>query len=172
MTTLITIKGLDQLERVTKNLGQLDASSRKGISQGIREWGNIAVRDLKDSARQAKIDDFTGGLQGNGIRWEQAENGVVGRLMIPSYGVMLDSMNPHWVSVTRQRTRLLAWANQANNSRVRHNAALVSAGKRDHFNVFVKPHPFIQTGLRRANPKLNPLIKNQLNKVIKQTMKK
>ncbi len=172
MTTLITIKGLDQLEKVTRNIGQLDASSRKGISRGIREWGNIAVRDLKDASKQASIDTFKGNLRGNGIRWEQAENSVVGRLMIPAYGIELDSMKPHWVNVTKQRTTLLAWANQARSSSIRRRAALLGAGRLDRFSVYVHPHPFIDTGLKRANQKLNPIISKQVNTAIKNTMKK
>ncbi len=127
--------------------------------KGMMRWGKILVRDMKISARQAKIKRYTGTLQGLGIRWEQRKKGDVGYLFMRLYSIYLDSMRPHYVNVTRRRTRLLAWAKRATSSNIRRKARMVEKRELKSFAIYVKPHPFIAQGYRRARPKLRAVLK-------------
>ena len=71
----------------------------------------------------------------------------------------LDRMSPHWVSVKRSRSILLRWAQQAVIPNIRDRANKVAANKMVKFSIYVKPHPFISQGFRRARPKLRPILK-------------
>lgn len=147
MTVKGDVKAAARLKRV-KKLPQL-------TREAMRKWGNILVRDMKQSARDAGIQSDTGVLLGYGTRWEQAPQGNTGVLMMPEYGAQLDGMSPHWVSVSQRRQRLLAWA-------ARHNftaAHQIYAGERRKFSIFVRPHPFILNGWRRARRKLPVLLR-------------
>ncbi len=127
--------------------------------KGMMRWGKILVRDMKISARQAKIKRYTGTLQGLGIRWEQRKKGDVGYLFMRLYSIYLDSMRPHYVNVTRRRTRLLAWAKRVTSSNIRRKARMVEKRELKNFAIYVKPHPFIAQGYRRARPKLRAVLK-------------
>ena len=122
-------------------------------------WGRILVRDMKLSARKAKIKPFTGTLQGLGIRWEQGVKSDTGYLFMRLYAIYLDSMAPHYVNITRRRTRMLAWAKTATKSTIRRKARMVEKRKLKSFAIYVRPHPFIAQGYRRARPKLRPVLK-------------
>ena len=130
------------------------------------KWGNILERDMK-SALRSVTSKFTGLSQGPGIEWRQGKNSFVGFLFMRQYLTAVDNMNPHWVSVRASRTRLLAWASQAKHPGIRKKARAVQSGRLKRFGVFVKPHPFISSGFRRARPKLNPILKKEIGKVIK-----
>ena len=75
------------------------------------------------------------------------------------YLVYLDAMKPHFVSVSLRRSRILAWARQADNRTLRKKARMVESKTIKKFSIFVKPHPFIRAGYARARPKLRPVLK-------------
>lgn len=162
MVKVIIISSQKDMVRAVKTLQKIRIKLPKMTRLGMRRWGNILVRDIKTSARQAFIMDSTGKLQGNGIRWVQGKNSNVGHLVIPQYGVFLDSMRPHWVSVKRSRQRLLAWSKRALIPNIRTRARMVEKGTMRSFGIFVKPHPFIRRGLNRALSKVRPVFKRAL----------
>lgn len=157
VTTSGFTRAIPQLGRI-RNIPQ-------AIPRATLRWGKILERDMKASARTAGIRRFTGTLYGTGIRYEQAPNGKIGRLFIRQYGVAVDSMRPHFVSVKSTRTQLLRWALQARSRAIRARAKQVAAGTLTRFGIFVKPHPFINAGWRRARPKLRPILRQELERV-------
>jgi hypothetical protein len=146
------VNGVVSLNRIKKRLPEM-------VRIGMMRWGKILVRDMKISARRAKINRFTGSLQGKGVRWEQGPRSDIGYLFMRLHGVYLDSMGPHYVNVTRRRTSLLAWAKTARSAVIRRKAGLVERKELKKFAIYVKPHPFIANGYRRARPKLRAVLK-------------
>ena len=153
------VKGARTLNRIKKRLPEM---TRKGM----RRWGKILVRDMKVSARRAGIRDFSRTLLTTGIRWDQGKKSDHGELFMRLHGVYLDSMAPHFVSVTRRRSRLLAWAKLARSSSISRKARRLEKGEIRRFSIFVRPHPFIANGYRRARPKLRSILKQEASKAI------
>lgn len=160
------IKGQDILEG-RGVMQKMRTRTVPATSNGMYRWGMTLERDLIASSMNAGIKRFKGNLQGGGIRWEQKNNARVGRLMMPAYGIMLDSMKPHHVTVKKTRTNLLAWARRASNPKIRKKARQIDAGTRKRFGIFVRPHPFIDRGFKTARPKLNAIVRRELRKEIK-----
>jgi hypothetical protein len=78
------------------------------------------------------------------------------------YGVQLDSMEPHWVSIKKSRTVLVRWAKQAQQPNIKRMGNLIEKGVVKQYGVYVKPHPFINKGLNVAIPKLHSYIKENV----------
>ena len=150
-------KGVNSLKRIHKKLPQMS-------SRAMMKFGKTLERDIKDSAIQSGIQNNTGHLLSRGIEYRQKPNGRVGKLFIVNYGVMLDSMKPHWVNILRRRKRLLRWA--LNSRNFKKPARKILTGKLDKYTIYVRPHPFIADGWRRARPKLRPIIKRELNNTL------
>jgi len=146
------IKGVRTLNRVKTRLPKMTI-------EASRRWGRILEKNMRRSARNAGIKDFTGTLLNTerGIDWRQGKNSKTGYLFMRLYGIYLDSMRPHPVYVTRRRTRLLAWAKSK--PMFRERAARVEEGRQSKFAIYVKPHPFIAAGYRKARTKLRPVLK-------------
>ena len=159
MVKVIIIKTTGDLKNAIISLNRIKKRLPKLTRLGMRRWGNILVRDMKLSARRAKIKDFKGVLQGVGIRWEQGVRSDTGYLFMRLYAIYLDSMAPHYVNITRRRTRLLAWAKLARVSTIRGKASMVEKRELKNFSIYVRPHPFIARGYGRARPKLKPVLK-------------
>ncbi len=166
MVKVIIIKTTGDLFNAVKSLNRIKKRLPKMTRLGMRRWGKILERDMKLSARKAKIRDFTGTLQSLGIRWDQRIRSNTGFLFIRLYAIYLDSMAPHFVSITRRRTRLLAWAKIARVGNVRKKARMVEKKELKSFAIFVRPHPFIAQGYRRARPKLRPVLKRLVSRGI------
>jgi len=146
------------LQRVRKQLPAM-------TSKVMLRWGKILERDMKTSLRNV-THRFKGVSEKNGIRWEQGKRSSVGFLFMRREYLALDHMRPHWVSVKRSRTRLLAWAKQAKIPNIRRRAEMVERGKLKKFGIFVRPHPFIDIGWKRARPKLSPMLRKTTSKVV------
>ena len=159
MVKVIIIKTSGDLFNAVTTLNRIKKRLPKMVRKGMMRWGRILVRDMKLSARRARIKDFTGTLQGLGIRWDQGVRSDTGFLFMRLYAIYLDSMRPHYVNVTRRRTRLLVWAKTARNPNIRRKARMVEKRELKSFAIYVKPHPFIAQGYRRARPKLRPVLK-------------
>ena len=159
MAKVIIINTQGDLFNAVTTLNRIKKRLPEMTRLGMQRWGRILVRDLKLSARRAKIKQFSGTLQGLGIRWEQKKKGNTGYLFMRLYAIYLDSMKPHYVSVHRRRTRLLAWAKISRSSSIRRKATMVETGKLKRFAIYVKPHPFIAIGYGRARRKLRPVLK-------------
>ncbi len=159
MVKVIIIKTSGDLFAAVTTLNRIKRRLPMMVRKGMMRWGKILVRDMKLSARKAGIRRFSGTLQGLGIRWEQRVRGDTGYLFMRLYAVYLDSMAPHYVSITRRRTRLLMWAKISRSPNIRRKARMVEKRELKSFAIYVRPHPFIAQGYRRARPKLRPVLK-------------
>ncbi len=159
MTKVIIIKTSGDLFVAVATLNRIKKRLPMMIRKGMMRWGKILERDMKLSARRAGIKRFSGTLQDLGIRWEQGVRSDTGYLFMRLYAIYLDSMAPHYVNVTRRRTRLLAWAKIARSPNIRRKARMIEKRELKSFAIYVKPHPFIAQGYRRARPKLRPVMK-------------
>lgn len=157
MATTIQVK-INGMEKTLKTIRGLK-NRKERVAKEMNSWGQMLAREVKRSAKQAKIKTYTGTLYGNGIRWEQRENGTKGYLFMRQYAVFLDNMSPHWVSIKRTRTRLLNWALQARSARLRIGAERVANKQLPNMRVYVRPHPFIDAGVSRAKKKLPSYLK-------------
>jgi hypothetical protein len=166
MVTVIQIRSSGQLIRLGNSLKGMSAKLPEMNSRTMMRWGKTLEKDMKVSVKEAGIKSSSGILLGKGIDYRQRPNGNVGRLFIVNHGVMLDDMKPHWVNITRSRTRLLNWARKSRN--FKDEAQLISTGEMKKFPIFVKPHPFIRRGWQRARPKLNPILKQEMRKLVEE----
>ena len=156
MVKVIVIKTSGDLFNAVRSLNRIRKKLPVMTRKAMIRWGNILAKDMKLSARKVGLKRFSGTLQGLGIRWEQGVRSDTGYLFMRLYAIYLDSMRPHHVSVKR---RLLAWAKRATKSTIRRKARMVEKRELKSFAIYVKPHPFIAQGYRRARPKLRPLLK-------------
>lgn len=166
MVKVIIIKTSGDLFNAVKTLNRIRKRLPVMTRKAMMRWGKILVRDMKLSARKVGLKRFSGTLQGPGIRWEQGKRSDTGYLFMRLYAIYLDSMRPHYVNVTRRRTRLLAWAKIARGSTIRRKARMVEKRELKSFAIYVKPHPFIAQGYRRARPKLRPLLKMMASRAV------
>jgi hypothetical protein len=148
------------LDRIKKRLPQM-------TRVGMMRFGKILERDMKISARHSGIKKFTGESQDKGIRYEQNERSDVGFLFMKLYMIYLDSMRPHYVTISLRRKRILDWAKQSVSVDLRAKARLVERRKIKKFSIFVTPHPFIRMGYASARPKLNPILKTEIQRGLK-----
>ena len=133
MSIVLRIQTQGDVVNTVRSLNRIKKKMPQMTRLGMRRWGNILEKDMKTSARNARIGKFTGTLQGKGIRYEQGKRSDKGQLFIRLYGVYLDSMRPHFVNVTRRRTTLLTWAKRARSMSIRMKANEVSKGERRAF---------------------------------------
>lgn len=166
MVKVITINTQGDLVKAVRTLNRIKNNVPEMTREVMRKWGNILVKDMKAAAINADIKSFSQTLQRTGIRWEQTKKGNEGYLFIRLYGIYLDSMNPHFVNVTRRRSRLLAWAKQSKSSSIRRKARRIETRELSKFAIYVKPHPFIASGYRVARPKLRPMIIQSTKKAL------
>ncbi|HUU88648.1 MAG TPA: hypothetical protein VMX17_12965 [Candidatus Glassbacteria bacterium] len=159
MTKVIIIRTSGELFNAVTSLNRIRRRLPEMTRVGMIRWGRILARDMKLSARKAGIQRFSGTLQGLGIRWEQGVRSNTGYLFMRLYAIYLDSMAPHYVNITRRRSRLLIWAKKARSPNVRRKARMVERKELKSFAIYVKPHPFIAQGYARARPKLRPVLK-------------
>ena len=135
MVKVIIIRTSGDLFAAVTTLNRIKRRLPMMVRKGMMRWGKILVRDMKLSARKAGIKRFSGTLQGLGIRWEQRVRGDTGYLFMRLYAVYLDSMAPHYVNVTRRRTRLLLWAKIAKKPNIRRKARMVEKRKLKSFST-------------------------------------
>lgn len=163
MVKVIRIRTAGDIKKVDGLLAGIRKRLPEMTSKAMRRWGKTLEADLKMAAIQAGISKFTGTLQTTGIEYRQRPRGRTGYLFIRQYGVMLDSMRPHWVNIRASRTRFVLWAQQARSSIIRNAGVLIASGRLRKKAIYVRPHPFIQSGWRRARPKLRAIIKQTID---------
>ena len=166
MTKVIIINTSGDLIKAVQTLNRMKNSVPQITREVMRKWGHILVKDMKNSAVNADIKSFSGMIQGKGIRWEQTKKGDTGYLFMRLYAIYLDSMSPHFVNITRRRTRLLAWARKSGSSSIRKKARMVESRQITKFAIYVRPHPFIASGYRRARPKLRPMLNRSIKNAV------
>lgn len=167
MPKVITIRTTKDINTAIVTLKRINTRLPNMTREGMRQWGKVLVSHLKRSAGRAGIRSSTGTLFNKGIRWEQGKKSDKGYLFMRVYGIYLDSMAPHWVSVHRGRMRLLRWARIARNDRIRDMAQDISAGTRKKFKLKVKPHPFIKSGYKNAKSELGRMFKRAVKRGIR-----
>lgn len=167
MANVIRITTSGSFNTNLKNLRVISKRFPQLTRDGMRKWGFILERDMRNSAI-LNLNKFTGILfSERGIRYTQRKKGDIGKLFIRHYGVMIDEMKPHYVSVRKSRSRLLLWAKRARNKNIREKANAVETGKMKRFGLYVKRHPWINQGYRVARPKLRPILRQSLNRGLK-----
>lgn len=128
--------------------------------KGMKKWGEYLATTTKESALNAGIRPGSGYLFDKGIRWEQGSKSNVGELRIVDYGVALDEMKWHWVSIKRSRPGLLNWGlNHARSSVIRRNSLRIARQGKGSYGILVKNHPYIQMGWNIARPQLKSILK-------------
>lgn len=165
MVKVITIRTTGDLKKAVITLNRIKTKLPRMVRLGMRRWGKILERDMKSSIRRVSTL-FTGLSQGNGIEWRQGKNSDTGHLFVRREYLGLDHMKPHFVNVEKGRPRLLRWAKQARNSEIRRRARLVEKGDIKPFSIYVKPHPWVASGFKRARPKLRPVLKRLVERGI------
>lgn len=88
-------------------------------------------------------------------------------LAINQRGMWLDSMTPHYVSLWRKKS-VIKWTKSYFGSMSRSGKSRISYTNRGtpHGALFVTPHPFIQSGLIRAEQRYNRMAKDVIKKVV------
>ena len=167
MVVVIKITNIGSLNRSKKVLKGIQTKIPVMTSKAMMRWGKTFEKDLKTEARTAGIESPTGTIYGKGIEYRQRPNGNIGRLFMRNSYVMLDSMKSHWVNLKQSRGRLLQWAARSRN--FKDEARMIQTGDLKKFPIFVRPHPFIRAGWNRARPKLNPILKQEMRKVMAET---
>jgi len=159
MVMVLTIRDAKSALKAKAKLDRMVIGIPSWNSKAMMKWGKTLERDMKNSAKLAGIQNSTGELLSTGIQYRQRPRGRVGRLFILQRGVYLDSMRPHFVNITRSRTRLLAWASRSRN--FGDEATKIRNNQLKSHTIFVRPHPFIDRGYKRSRPKLKSFIKTQ-----------
>lgn len=133
----------------------------------MNDWGKVLERDVKDSARKAGIEPFTGRLYGQGIRYIGARTRDFGQLVADQHVVYVDSMRPHTVPITKNSV-MLRWALRAKSDAVRRRALRVLRSRNPSAVefVYVRPHPFISEGMKVARKKLPALLRRAASKKV------
>lgn len=137
-----TFMWLKNLPKRTKRIGNLDA------------W-NLAQKGAKEiigSAREkpGEIKDFTGKLLHGGIKPIKIKKGEYG-IEIPLYGLALDRMKPHWVSLKPGR-KITRWAKS---KRIYARA------------IRVHRHPYVNRGYRRMLRHANIIVNRMADKIVR-----
>ncbi len=162
MVKVIVIRDLKDITETSIVLNRIKKRLPNMTSDTMMQWGKMLEKSMINSAKQAGIKKFTGGLFQKGIEWRQKPRGKKGELFIRLHGVYLDSMKPHFVNVKRSRTTLLSWALQANNAKLQARAQQVKDRKIKSFPIYVKQKPFIRRGYKRARGRLKPMLNRAL----------
>lgn len=171
MGVVLKIDTKGTLTHTLKTLKGIHHNIPRGTREGIRKWGKKLERDTTSAAMNApntrgqKITPMTGNLFRN-IQWRQGKKSNWGGLFVPHYGVLLDSMRPHFVSIKPSRSTLMHWALRARYAGIRKQGRKAATGRRTG-KVYVRPHPFIRRGYNRARPKLGYTLKKELDRSIK-----
>ena len=166
MVKIIHVRTSGDLTRVVRSISRIQTRLPQMTRNGIRRWGKVLERDMKNAAMDAGIKRSTGTLFDKGIECRQGKKSDHGHLFMRIYGIYLSEMKPHFVSVHRRRRRILRWARIARSSIIKRQARMIDSGEKKSFSVYVKPHPFISQGYRRSIPKLNLILKSNTRRAI------
>ena len=121
-------------KRTAWNLTQFGAKAliQTAINAGIRPWRNRLLK------------------YGTGIEPRKLGKGSYG-IFIPYYGIHLDRMSPHFVSLKKGRL-ITQWARQKGIN-----------GKA----IFVRPHPYVMMGFGKILNRLNVEVRKAGNKIVR-----
>ena len=121
---------------------------------GTMAWNltQRGARLLKEAAILKKITDWKGVLlHEKGIRAIRIQK-LVYAIEMPDYGIFLDRMNPHWVSLKPGRT-ITQWAKDKL--------------KKTPRAIRVKAHPYIRTGYKNMIKELDIMLNRTADKIVR-----
>lgn len=143
MTTVqVKVYGIKSLNKYVKNLS---IRLPKEVKKGMDEWGIGTQREMK---RAAPV--WRGNLK-DSIQWKKTAKGGV--LSMLNYGILLDSMRPHYVSF--QNNQIRQWS-------LDHNFRPPWPRK-----LLVHPKPWISVPLGKRIGKLNQDLDKATGRAIK-----
>lgn len=131
---------------------KLQPSMEKSGTQSLKDWGNHAVKSVLRQANRVGIDQFRRSRSMfTSTRWVQ--NQKTGYMLMPMSGIYQDRAKPHYVSVTRNKPMLNAWARQK---------GFTGSG------FYFTRKPFIKVGLRNARNRLKPTLRSYIRKNLRE----
>jgi len=137
-------------EKFAKFNRKIHTATMKGTEKNAVNFVNELKREL---IIQNLID--TGELL-DSIDYRRLNMNEYGILM-KRYGIALDRMRPHWVSLIPGR-RITEWYERTFGE--------TSGISRE---IFVRPHPWIENAFIRSVKQVRPIMENEINKFIKET---
>lgn len=140
-------------KKVMAWLQKMPSQIRKRGKEGLRQFGKHAVERILQQARIEGIKQFRRNRSMfTSTRYIQKDN--YGYIQMPKSGLYQDRAKPHWVSVTRNKPLLYAWAKQRG----------FTGG-----SFYFTPKPFIKQGLRNARKRLMPIMRPQIQAAIRES---
>ena len=138
---------IDRIKRIRRNVP--------------KQMGNAGYDYVKAAQRQVRFMHTKTSKSWRRSIWNSIQARRLSKnrsvLVIGQKGIFLDSMRPHWVALKRGRL-INRWARDRGLTQ----AAIAQK------SIFVRPHPFIDAGLRRARHKLKPILQRRLKKGVTQ----
>ena len=162
MTIVIDLQSEGQpFDKTRKRLDRIPQIVRDSLDN----WGNNYLKLLMLRSAFFEGTEPLRSVSGDlakGIKWVEMGRSNTGALTIIQSGVYVDSMRTHWVSVRRDRAKLLNWAFQSNNPRFIYLAEKVKTGELDGFGIRVHAHPFIRRGIDNSRRILPEVLQSDL----------
>lgn len=122
-------------------------------NRGLEQYGNHLVKSLLQSAHHSGIRQFRRSRSMfTSTRYVKQKN--QGYVMMPKSGLYQDRAKPHYVSITRNKPLLYAWARQK---------GFQGPG------FYFRPKPFIKQGIRNSMKRLNPIMRTQIRAAIRES---
>jgi hypothetical protein len=159
MVVTITVKTRG-MENVQKLAGRLPKAMREEVGNANFNY-SMLVRDSLRTQLMRVSERWRHNIW-NGIQ-ARKQSKFTSIVVMPQEGVWLDSMRPHWVWLKRGRL-ITQWAKDRG-----------VKGKFAYFNnapqrlVFVRPHPFIDAGIRRSRKRLTTELRKGVRKAFRKS---
>ncbi len=143
----------------------------KAVDKGLQKLAKFGAMTASQQARAAGIKRWRGNLFDT-LRRQQNKPRKTGPksygIFMPSYGIALDSMAPHWVALKRARP-IRKWALD------RGIAVEAGSGARPQVliypfkttSVYVRPHPFIAKTNKIIRENSKKIVESEINKAIR-----
>jgi len=149
-----------QINRLNKDLKRFPIETRNGINK----WGKLLQRNMRLAIRRRAY--WKGNLWKSTLWYGIKSKGKMGKLEMFEYGVAVDRGRPRWVALKRGRP-IRKWALEKGlaieDDKRRRPLVLIYPFKTS--SIYVRPKYFINPVIQKAEPKLMPMIKNELDKI-------
>lgn len=159
---MIDIRMTVPTQKLTKLFSRLPNTVRTNVGNTVFDHGRYLSRILK---REAMRDPTASSSRAQAVKGIIAKKVNISntKVSIPGNLAMLDSMRPHFVSLSFSKPRLRAWANKhydgntvkSGLSRVYRtptNRIMYRKGRKSF--LYVMPHKFIRRSITQANRRL------------------
>lgn len=152
-------------DEITPFLKKFPGKTRKAIGDGLFKIAKRAQGNLRrELSRQHLTDTFR---LWRGIEGRRASN-IRSKVFIPLYGVQLDSMKPHYVSLKRGRS-VTKWTQRHVPLKTTHGKSRIYTGPRGGVKgaLYVVPHPWIKHPLDMTAKQSLNIMNKELTKAVK-----